>query len=359
MGDSLVVQLGSFFTQHWSHYLLCLYFTEIREVQMSKKAGQRQHFFNRFSKNFGFMKAHLGEFPTELDHIDIFLCPICRRLFSRDYLDIKRPLHLTIEHVPPDALMGKPITLTCSECNNSSGTLLDVTQLEDAKFKRLISSKSEGITVKARHEVTSIVGGSEVKSGGHGAMTFNDKDSTVFIDMGRNVVGEDLEHLRKVLQGKEVKIGFKAAIPNDRLTKIGYLRNAYLLAFARLGYGYILNQPLIDVARQVSSPADEILPTFGVVETDFLEEGVYELVQPKELRGLCVVFALEHKGRTTKKSVLLPAPNSNGAGFYTRFKTFENSKHKMSLNDLPKFDYLVDSTHALDPIYSTKFSWNS
>jgi hypothetical protein len=50
---------------------------------------------------------------------DVYFCPICEQAFGRDALADKR---LTLEHVPPRALGGRPILLTClSNRRDSAG----------------------------------------------------------------------------------------------------------------------------------------------------------------------------------------------------------------------------------------------
>jgi hypothetical protein len=41
-------------------------------------------------------------------------CPLCRRLFST-------PEGLTVEHVPPKSVGGRPLVLTCEGCNSKDG----------------------------------------------------------------------------------------------------------------------------------------------------------------------------------------------------------------------------------------------
>jgi hypothetical protein len=51
--------------------------------------------------------------------MELFLCPICHRLFSWEGNDL-----LTIEHVVPKKLGGTMKTLTCKKCNNEYGSEL-------------------------------------------------------------------------------------------------------------------------------------------------------------------------------------------------------------------------------------------
>jgi hypothetical protein len=46
----------------------------------------------------------------------------------------------------------------------------------------------------------------------------------------------------------------------ERRTRVGWLRSAYLVAFAALGYRYILRSALRRVASQIASPDTDVIP---------------------------------------------------------------------------------------------------
>lgn len=52
----------------------------------------------------------------------IYVCPLCGNGYSREAIAEKV---ITIEHVPPEALGGKPLCLTCRDCNNNAGRGVD------------------------------------------------------------------------------------------------------------------------------------------------------------------------------------------------------------------------------------------
>src|SRR5688572_27922121 len=47
-----------------------------------------------------------------------YACPICLRIYPS-------ATGLTVEDVPPKAVGGRPLLLTCRECNSGSGAMLD------------------------------------------------------------------------------------------------------------------------------------------------------------------------------------------------------------------------------------------
>ena len=55
-----------------------------------------------------------------------FICPLCLRIFNLAQLGEQVNSFITIEHVPPENLAGKPLVLTCKDCNSTCGHELDV-----------------------------------------------------------------------------------------------------------------------------------------------------------------------------------------------------------------------------------------
>jgi hypothetical protein len=53
---------------------------------------------------------------------DVYICPLCGRGFL---IQAVIDGTLTLEHVPPKSLGGKPLVLTCKDCNNDSGHSID------------------------------------------------------------------------------------------------------------------------------------------------------------------------------------------------------------------------------------------
>jgi hypothetical protein len=53
---------------------------------------------------------------------NLYGCPICTRLLPAEALQSGE---LTLEHVPPRALGGRGIALTCKSCNTEAGSMVD------------------------------------------------------------------------------------------------------------------------------------------------------------------------------------------------------------------------------------------
>ena len=107
-----------------------------------------------------------------------FICPLCLRIFNVGQLGEQVNSYITIEHVPPENLGGKPLVLTCKECNSSCGHDLDVyLRNEIEHHERAYFNGSKGHFSKYSH------GGVEVN-----AITNEDKDGTVNIRIEKKLI---------------------------------------------------------------------------------------------------------------------------------------------------------------------------
>ena len=66
----------------------------------------------------------------------VYGCPLCLGAFGS-------PEALSPEHVPPKAIGGKPLVLTCRKCNNSHGHLLDANVVAGRTLQEVAEGKRE------------------------------------------------------------------------------------------------------------------------------------------------------------------------------------------------------------------------
>jgi len=80
---------------------------------------------------------------------DKYVCPLCRDAFERSEIESK----LSVEHVPPSSVGGRPVALTCKRCNNTAGTLLDAEMLRRHNARQLARGGTVALEeVEAVHE---------------------------------------------------------------------------------------------------------------------------------------------------------------------------------------------------------------
>ena len=91
---------------------------------MTIREKLRSKLFKKYSYNLDLIKKY-DFINLEPNIPKSYICPLCIRLFTEKDLDQAVKNCLTLEDIPPKSLGGKPILLTCKECNNESGTKLD------------------------------------------------------------------------------------------------------------------------------------------------------------------------------------------------------------------------------------------
>jgi hypothetical protein len=173
-------------------------------------------------------------------HSNLYGCPICTRLLPAEALNSH---DLTLEHVPPRALGGRGIALTCKSCNNDAGSTVDAAVHRRESFFEL------GRNLRGRPgEFTGPV---KIEAGGvvtNAVLLTKDGQVTIKVDRRKNnpiLNDEQIAKLEAELNGSgsanfrlNVSLGFSF----DR-SRVGDLKSAYLAALAMFGYRYAYSQP--------------------------------------------------------------------------------------------------------------------
>jgi hypothetical protein len=217
-----------------------------------------------------------------------YMCPLCLQIFDD-------PNDLTREHAPPRRLGGSVVALSCKRCNHDAGRHIDVQVRAQEDYLDLLDGRMEGMR-DARLEV----GGVSVR-----AEAGLSPDGLRFIpSMKRNNPAQFEAHRAAwdALGSGGGNVKFSVVF-NYRRTVVaaGWLRSAYLVAFAALGYTYILNPRLDIVRRQIHNPKDEILKDIysHIAGADPSARLIIRVEDPPELASLSVEMG--------RHLVLLPA----------------------------------------------------
>ena len=283
----------------------------------SKSWEKRRHLFETYSRNYGVVKKH-PHIHLEPDIENVFVCPLCFGYFTREEVlageNVEAPV--TLEHVPPKALGGRPRTLTCRECNQWSGHALDShlahrSRVFDFVHRMPGTSVDAKVTLNDEIALTATVRYSE------------DRNLQVFLDEKRSDPKE-VEKWRHFQQPslRRMNMTFKGKrrqVYKKRRPECSLLRIAYLWAFSVFGYGFLMNQGVSHIREQIRNPTEEVLPNWGISQRDDFPDqslGVNIITAPKELRAFLVVFDLRTTHRTVRHGVMLPGPGAAGIRLY-------------------------------------------
>lgn len=300
---------------------------------MSKKNSDRQKIYDIYNLNFQSVIKAMGCQVCEVDGekitntTDGYICPICIRIFSKQDLEQDRQNPLTLEHIEPDAIGGNKLVLTCKECNNNAGILIDKhlkahTDLK-AENKTDVLFKIENFNLK-------------------GKMIFNPKENLV-----ENIIGKNNDYIKRKLdefftKEGEKKMDFKIKINDKFKLKCGLLKAAHLKMFYFFGYGYLMNKSIYKIANQINNPDKKIIELPEFIELpDYLpdDEDIF-FSQINNEKFFLIKINLRGRNKTLKYGVIIPGPKEEDLLLYQKVKDFDNKKFSATCIETSKINYL-------------------
>jgi len=182
-----------------------------------------------------------------------YVCPQCVRAFLPQAVEARA---LTLEHAPSRRLGGKAITLTCVDCNPQAGSRLEAALMRERQLENFLRGKPGRWRGKLITEddigasVTIVAEADVVKIAGLPRHSNPDAHRTAFDYFERHVGRSDWR--------------FKVQLPgyDRRRAAIGHLRTAYIAAFAKLGYAFLLNPLGARLRSQIANPEREDMTGF-------------------------------------------------------------------------------------------------
>ncbi len=189
---------------------------------------------------------------------DCYCCPICTQLFIAKAIDAGI---LTLEHAPPQKVGGKPLALTCKECNSAAGYSVD----------------SAVVQKQRQIDFTEAIMGQ--KSNYKGRATFSIGENTLNIDFERDQGITSIKPIEEINDPDKLRAyqdymmhlqqagkwdGQKFTItPNAKYhikySKVGDLKTAFILCFAFFGYRFALHNRLAAVREQIINYKEDII----------------------------------------------------------------------------------------------------
>lgn len=255
-----------------------------------------------------------------------YLCPLCLQSFPISDIEA-----LTIEHVPPVSVGGKPILAICRECNSHTGADIDAYLQNELQ----IDYDSKHFCEKAAKSKISF-NGIEI----NGQTTFDAPKKFLFSVSSHNNDPVKFENFMRELHnastGYELKFSTNIGkLKRDsRRANISLLKSGYFMAFSYLGYPFILNANLNIVREQILNPTKDILQNvfFAGSNQDIPDEqscGVF-CASFNGIKCILVIMSLRlsKSELSYKGAVALPHPEDiNGTLYSTLLKSIGSPKH--------------------------------
>ena len=279
----------------------------------SREMRRRRVLFDRGARDFATARPDILAAAWPANSGVPYVCPLCLHAFPIEALE--HPRGLTLEHAPPKALGGRIVALTCWPCNNGSGIGLDhEMQKADRPIDILRGEHAGDHLIRLR-----------INDGPSLTFRVNTQDRT-FVMLGKDGVDDPAARVAFLAEMQRMQSeGFRSTDRfnmdffkdryNERRARAGWLRAAYLVAFAAFGYRYICGPALIPVRQQIRHPEQEIIPvaSFGIAPTAPKTANHLMLSgEPAALRGVAV--------QMRRHIVLLPRPNDRA--FYQRVAAY-------------------------------------
>ena len=233
----------------------------------------------------------------------LYVCPLCLRGFRED----QAVEELSREHVPPEKLDGRRMFLTCKEkCNSEAGSQLDHHAITEERARQFGANQNYG-RLPVNLSFAGLQIAAEVRKDG--------STNIISVPSPNNRTDNRWKTIEEMAAaahmwgvGSEFQIRLrKRHIP--RRSEISWLRSAYLLTFAWLGYRYVCRDVLDTVRAQIREPTTPYLGTFCVYNRAADARRIIAIHEPQWLKGIGV----SAHGRI----VLLPLLDEDH-GFYER-----------------------------------------
>lgn len=274
---------------------------------------------------------------------DAYICPLCLHAYAIGNTE------LTIEHVPPESVGGKPILITCKACNSNRGADIDVCLMNELEIVHNLNHL-DTIPQKTRLAFNGI----EINA----HTTFSKTDGFKFMISPDN--NNPIEFEGFMTEAKNAKEGYEikvvANITNRKrdydLANIALLKSAYLMAFHELGYMYVLNANTNIIRDQIQNPKKNVIGNAFIIDSkngviENLSDGVYYA----HLNNIgCVIVIMELKLRQSeikhRKAIVLPHPKDSHGQIYSelsqRIGKIVNVRILGSVSRLPVTSVRVD-----------------
>lgn len=210
---------------------------------------------------------------------DVYPCPLCARGFNTPH-----PSVLSFEDVPPKSVGGKPLLLTCRQCNNKHGSDLDSHIQAGRNLREIVEGKRETwgrlrvgedrMTVKGT--VFAEDNALEEMSGKSNPAERDAVESFVESQAGKDAIGSEL-HFEFSIKHNEWK------------ERVAWLRVAYLYLSALLGYTFVLREVLNPIRDQFRRPDEKLVPQLIKTMVDPIpEDCIVSISRPSELVSFAV-----------------------------------------------------------------------
>ena len=235
------------------------------------------HGYTSFSRTFPEIAKTINPHP-------FYVCPQCLRPFDEGAISTGL---LTREDVPPKSLGGRKIILTCGDCNWPAGHDMDVHARREADIFEFFGGRLSGAqaTIRTKSGRLPI----HLSSTNKQVTMLGVAEATSPAD--NNGIKADLNQatLPNGWQDLNIKIQFK---PFSAVrAEASWVRTAYLVFFAALGYRFVIRPELDEVRKRIYEPGAKAMSSFRIVRREPVDVPMLTVIRsPETFRSFAMVY---------------------------------------------------------------------
>jgi hypothetical protein len=213
------------------------------------------------------------------DERGIYVCPLCGVGFTPVALELTPPL-LSLEDVPSKAAGGRPLVLTCRQCNSTAGYGIDkavAAREEGVRIADALLERKGTYTGPARVVLDRLQTNAKIKI---------TPDATILsLPVEKNDPYLRERQIAELKQRSgagnlELNLNFPQTGHEDRKARLGDLKAAYLAAFATFGYNWALHPRVNVVRRQLWSPKINLITHAWLPRHQEQPDGIFVMKSP-------------------------------------------------------------------------------
>jgi hypothetical protein len=171
-----------------------------------------------------------------------YVCPICVEGFVRE--DVANGT-LTEEHVPPEALGGRGLILTCKTCNNTAGTELDAHAHRQQTVDRARHGQPTTRPLKVKARIGDVVLNARYTFDGTA------RSLSILREINSPQALAALAQTGVIPKGTSITVEHSGDRYSVLGANISWLRSGYLAAFALFGYKVVFDPAMQIVRTQI------------------------------------------------------------------------------------------------------------
>jgi hypothetical protein len=256
-------------------------------------------------------KRSFPEVANQVPVDDFCVCPICVRAFGVQALEAR---FLTREHAPPESVGGNRLVLTCRDCNVGAGHQIDSHMRREADVMDFAAGQLKEIKAGLVTKCGSVP--IRLSASGSGLLMLGLPHATR-PEVHASVMGQ-FEAATKAKDERRVDFRIHFAPFSANRARVSWLRSAYLVFFAALGYRFICRPELDPVRAKIRSPESDDGPrTFRLILDKAREPTLIRIDEPEVLRSYAMIY---------RRNVIF-LPRANDHTLYARLAEHPSTAH--------------------------------